>query len=218
MALVRFSILLLLVFTLKTMTISANSNTGYDQISMNKIQLGGPRTVFVFGKIFGSAGMSADQNNIYTKIDLGKYYNTYGFDYSKNYALTIGNQQINFNMVGTAPNNFLVVAQNSQKKMVTIGEGSFTNYNTSDTAWVFNISIAALKQNFLKNDIPENTQISVANSWLFKGAVSINYSGASTGPWLLALIGLIIAGSGYYFTQYRKHRRDTAPFNEMIHA
>ncbi len=117
-------------------------------------------------------------------------------------------------MVDTGRSSFDVIELYTGKK---VGYGKFTAYNYNKTSWQFQISLKAIKK-ILNNNISENATISLYNGYLFKQDESITYGGSPTGPWLLAGIGLVFAGGGYYLQNQRRKTITASATNEVIHA
>ena len=215
------SLLSIFLFSLR---VDARSNCGYNQISFNQHEIAYAPFSQVPWYATVNVGMSADKNNIYTAIDMGPWYQGTSFfpwwyqhdnyDYHDGYQLAIDNQSLFIEMVDTGRSSFDVIELYTGKK---VGYGKFTAYNYNKTSWQFQISLKAIKK-ILNNNISENATISLYNGYLFKQAESITYAGSPTGPWLLAGIGLVFAGGGYYLQNQRRKKITASATNEVIHA
>ncbi|KQB82581.1 Firmicu-CTERM sorting domain-containing protein [Leuconostoc lactis] len=178
-----------------------------------------------------NVGIWADQNNIYFYMDSAPDFehNNQGQDNrtyldtdfiieagGKSYVVSAGrgfmNQEINqFEASPTDSSttfdlkHWVYTAENNYTPQV-VGKAVATHIvkgDRTDNIFEAVIPIKALGI----TDIPENTTISISNPAIWRGAVSINYAGAPTGPWVLVGISMLFAVTGLFWRLRQSEKR-----------
>lgn len=191
---------------------------------------------------FRHVGIWADKENIYFYMDSAPDFrtNNQGGDnqlyLNTDFTITVGdeaypvssghgfmdNQIMNFNNSSKSMSQvfdikYWVWRQEYGYQPPTVGKAYAQHIvagNRSNNIFEAQIPFSALGI----KEIPENTKIAISNESIWRGNVSINYAGSPTGPWLLAGIGLVFAGGGYYLQNQRRKKITASATNEVIHA
>ncbi|MCT3114912.1 Firmicu-CTERM sorting domain-containing protein [Leuconostoc lactis] len=193
----------------------ASDKSGFEQITMTQ------HNVVLISPWYTensqiAVGISADKNNIYAALAMVAWDSDYsgastkwsGHDFRQGYTLIIADERIDFTLGDLGQSGNFHVLYGNEK----IGDGNIVFKNDHDVRWQFTIDFKAI-QKILQHDIPQNTTITLINPRLFEGAETIRYAGASTGPWLLTGIGLLVAISSYYY-QRRLHFKLNTPLDQ----
>lgn len=170
---------------------------------------------------YRQVGLSLDDKNVYIYVSMDPYkyasddsnFNTGDRDIQlTGYVLTIAGQTIYIDNHSSDYSQLQDSYQNGSKTfpLDVCNSSNYKNNTLSDAATVehlvrdngnrmnnimkLTIPIKALNV----GEIPENTQVSLTNNNIWAGgSVSVNYAGASTAPWPLAIVGMLIAIFGY---------------------
>ncbi|MCC8440746.1 Firmicu-CTERM sorting domain-containing protein [Leuconostoc pseudomesenteroides] len=161
---------------------------------------------------YRQVGLSVDDQNIHIYVSMDPY--IYDSNDSlntgdrnaqlSNYVLTIAGETLFIDGYGDVSS--LNSSQSNQTKTYSVNVGSQnTGWKSIKNAMtvthlvrdngnrVNNIMTITLPLKELGIALPATTNVTLTNTSIWAGAVSITVNGASSGPWALAIVGLIIA-------------------------